>query len=318
MDLDNKRLIEINTQLVEAKEKIRKRDKLVSRHTQASKDLSVNQGKLQDLERVLHKEKADVDKLENLSLSGLFYSVLGSKSEQLEKERQELLAAKLKYDQCRHELEALSREINQLAQDLTRYQYLDQEYTDILQKKEAYLVEVNDQNVEKLIEFSNSTAELNADIRELREAIAVGDKLIEKLDQVAQLLKKAENWGMWDLLGGGLLVTAIKHGNIDQARHEIHAAQELIGRFQRELADVDVTFTPVQIEGFATFADYFFDGLLVDWIIQSRIQDSLLRVKQMLIRVKDVVKRLKEDLVKTKKQAAALRESRKKLIEAAK
>src|SRR5512138_1130567 len=58
----------------------------------------------------LEKEKIDVEKLERTSLTALFYSVLGSLDEQLEKERQELLSVQLRYRQIQHQVEFLQQE----------------------------------------------------------------------------------------------------------------------------------------------------------------------------------------------------------------
>jgi len=44
---------------------------------------------------------ADLDKLERTSLTALFYSVLGNREEQVEKEREELLNAQLQYQKTK-------------------------------------------------------------------------------------------------------------------------------------------------------------------------------------------------------------------------
>ncbi len=44
----------------------------------------------------LEKEYKDIEKLENLSIKGLFYKILGSKEEQIERERQDYLQIVLK------------------------------------------------------------------------------------------------------------------------------------------------------------------------------------------------------------------------------
>ena len=49
----------------------------------------------------MRKEFEDIENLEKLGMKALFYKVLGSQEEQLEKERQEYLQASLKYDQVR-------------------------------------------------------------------------------------------------------------------------------------------------------------------------------------------------------------------------
>ena len=51
---------------------------------------------LEHLAKTLDKEYADVEKLEKMSIKGVFYKVLGDKEAQLEKERQEYLQAVLK------------------------------------------------------------------------------------------------------------------------------------------------------------------------------------------------------------------------------
>jgi hypothetical protein len=65
-----------------------------------------------------------------------------------------------------------------------------------------------------------------------------------------------ENWGTWDVIGGGLISTAVKHSRIDRARASAHQVQQLLRRFQRELGDVGATSDiTIDIGSFATFAD---------------------------------------------------------------
>ena len=55
-----------------------------------------------------------------------------------------------------------------------------------------------------------------------------------------------------------------------------HTAQRHLRSFQKELADADERLgVSLDIGGFATFADYFFDGLIADWIMQSKIESYL-------------------------------------------
>jgi len=70
--------------------------------------------RLYTLSSQLEKEKIDVEKLENVSLTYLFYSVLGSREQQLEKERQELLSIQLLYRQVKNQVEYLDQEKSRL------------------------------------------------------------------------------------------------------------------------------------------------------------------------------------------------------------
>ena len=99
-------------------------------------------------------------------------------------------------------------------------------------------------------------------------------------------LDSAESWGTWDMLGGGLFNTMAKHGHIDDA-------QRALSRFRTELADVrDMELPQVQMGEFATFADYFFDGFFMDWMVQSKIQDAQEGVSEVHVRVLNALRNL--------------------------
>ncbi|MBW5446822.1 hypothetical protein GE107_12185 [Cohnella sp. CFH 77786] len=44
---------------------------------------------------------------------------------------------------------------------------------------------------------------------------------------------------------------------------------------------------------FLTFSDYFFDGLISDWMVQGRIRDSIDSVQRHSDQVNDVLQRLR-------------------------
>ncbi len=90
----------------------------------------------------------------------------------------------------------------------------------------------------------------------------------------------------------------------------------MLRRFQRELADVQSgeNFL-IDISSFDTFADFFFDGLIVDWIVQSKIQTSLDRTSQVRQRVAAILQRLQSRLQGIQQQLDGLAQQRKDLIE---
>jgi len=120
------------------------------------------------------------------------------------------------------------------------------------------------------------------------------------------------------MLGGGFIATAVKHNRIDEARSAIHSAQNALRRFEKELADVqrDVNIR-IDIGGMLEFADFFFDGLIVDWIVQGRIKDSLAEVSAKRRRISGIVADLEKELRNAEEELTALRRRREALIEQA-
>ncbi|MDD3174719.1 MAG: hypothetical protein PHF63_13870 [Herbinix sp.] len=84
-----------------------------------------------------------------------------------------------------------------------------------------------------------------------------------------------------------------KHSHIDDAKSEVEETQSALSRFRTELADVKITSSiSIETDGFAKFADFFFDGLIADWCMQSRIQESQESVNKTKNQVQQVLSKL--------------------------
>ena len=73
----------------------------------------------------------------------------------------------------------------------------------------------------------------------------------------------------------------------------------------------------IEIGSFASFADYFFDGLIADWIVQSRISSSLDRAVRMQRNVQATMARLDWMRQEAQEKASNVEEERRALIEGA-
>jgi len=281
-----------NEQLIKIKEDIRAINRLEKILSSARENLVQENARLKKLEAELKKEEADVQKLEGLSLTGMFHQVLGSKDQKLNKEKQEFLAAKLKFDQCKHSVSSLEHEIAYKEKQKNELGDPDAQYKSILEQKESQILGAEDK---KLAQFSSKLADLNSDVKELEEAVDAGNEVLKELENVISYFKSAGNWGVADLIGGGLIITAVKHSKIDKAKAAVHEVQNLLGRFQRELSDLKISPESqlgIEVSSFQTFADYIFDGLIFDWIVQSKIKKSLNNARSM----KDNMQKIMDNL----------------------
>ncbi|HAR86322.1 MAG TPA: hypothetical protein DCR69_11385 [Clostridium sp.] len=306
----------INEELIAAKEKVWRKEKFegMIRHTEEALEKEVNR-KI-ELEKALKDEDKDVKKLESLSITNIFYSILGSKDQQLDKERQEFLAAKLKYDECCHSVLMLEKDLESYKVSFNNLLDAEAEYEAVLNKKEGFILGLNNENSKKLLEIMDKIPSIEAQKKELQEAIAAGDAARNELQFVVDSLESADGWGTWDILGGGLLATAAKHSEIDKAKEYAQTTKIALMKFQNELADVDLAMDiDINIGSFETFADYFFDGLISDWIVQSKISDSLKSVCNVVYNVEDIIKSLRVKLTTVENELSSIKENMKSLIE---
>lgn len=132
-------------------------------------------------------------------------------------------------------------------------------------------------------------------VKEKREAIEAGERALRSLRQAKSDLNSARGWGIYDLLGGGMISTLIKHSRMNNAEKNISVAKWELQRFARELDDVeDVTGVDFGIGDLATFADFFFDGMLADFYVQTKINNARAQVDEAIRRVEYVILKLRQ------------------------
>ncbi len=123
--------------------------------------------------------------------------------------------------------------------------------------------------------------------REIQEAIQAADDALSHLRAAKNYLGSAGNWGILDLLGGGLISGIAKHSKMEKAEREIEAAKNSLQKFSKELRDVD-GYSSVHINEFLTFADFVFDGFLADVMVQSKIGNAKKQCDEAISRVEEI------------------------------
>lgn len=308
----------LNEKLTLIKERLRKQKKWREKLDQSYEDLQKEEEKVDSLLTQLKKEEKDVERLEGISLQHLFQLILGKKEEQLKKEKQEALAAKLKYDEALATVSELKQEIHILEANLQTVASAPEEYKEVLKEKQLMILSKSTAVSEELYTLVERSADLKADLKELDEAIGAGNTVQNSLGKAQHSLEKAKGWGTWDMLGGGMITTAMKHGHIDDARKSVHNAQAHLRHFEKELRDVNQQHNiAIDIGGMLTLADYFFDGLIMDWVVQGRISDSLAQVQQKQKSVAEILDRLEVEKDRVESEWRSVMTRQREIIEGA-
>lgn len=129
--------------------------------------------------------------------------------------------------------------------------------------------------------------------REIDEAIRAGQQARDSLLKAKDCLKSAGNWGLLDMFGGGLFTTFVKRTRMNDAEQLVQQARSDLKRFGKELADVEsIADFHVETGNFLTFADYFLDSFLMDWLVQSKIRDAQKQVDDAIEKVEYILQQL--------------------------
>lgn len=231
--------------------------------------------RIQALEKTARDEQADVDRLEGKSLSSFFYHVIGKKDEKLTQEKQEAYAARAKYDAAVRELAAVEEDLRRSQAALDALANCEIQYATVLREKTQAVKAAGGSVAKQIFTLEERISYLTVQIQELEEAIAAGEAALATTDQIADRLHSAENWGTWDLVGGGVFADLAKHNHLDEAQASVELLQSQLRRFKTELADVTIDANiQVNVDGFLRMADYLFDGIFADWTVLEKIKQS--------------------------------------------
>ena len=112
-------------------------------------------------------------------------------------------------------------------------------------------------------------------LTEINEAIEAGRDAQVRLRRIQETLRSAKGWGIYDLLGGGLISGMMKRIRMEKAQQQIEELRGSLERFNSELKDVQVQCnTSAELSAWLSITDLVLDDPLSDWLSLSEIKDA--------------------------------------------
>lgn len=251
------------------------------------------------LEDSCKKEDKDVEDLEKGGLQAFYLKIRGKYEIARDKEILEAATAKVRLQNKQFELEDSERRLRELQTEQSKYISCESQYKKLYQNKLEELLSGENQDKVTILKYKTQISNSEHNIKELKEAIDAGKKVLSELEMVEESLNSASSWGTWDIIGGGLMSDIIKHSHLDDAKSRLNNVQSLMRNFRTELADVNMNLDiHIDTDGFIKFADFFFDGLFADISMQNRISDSQESVTSSKRKVENAISQLEKLLIK--------------------
>ncbi|MCT4542988.1 MAG: hypothetical protein N4A63_05565 [Vallitalea sp.] len=287
---------EINEKIRESIDSISNKKRYEKLLNSAKNELGEIRNKVNELEEQLAKEEKDVEKYSKITFANLFHTILNDKSEKIDKEQREVLEAKLKCEMAETQLQECKNNIEKLENNYYTYLSAEQDYETLIKQKREIIEQYLPEKWQEIEQYLEEDKLLSCEEKEISEAIHAGNRVISQLQQVQESLKSAQNWGTWDMLGGGMLSTMAKREKMQEAQSYISRTQSLLGDFSRELGDIETYINiDLDIDSFLGFADYFFDGFFVDWAVQSKINSAIDKVYSVYNQVEHIMSSLESN-----------------------
>lgn len=280
------------TKIHETIAEIKKLNSIQKHHSSTTTELENAYTELSQLEDELVDELEDIEELEKMSITSVFYKVLGSQNEQLEKQRQEYLTVSLKHKELKKDIEILEYEHKVISGKVQEIGGIEANLEKLKETRLREIMQKDDKLRRQIIGIHREMDDIRAEVEELRQANVAGDSCLRAIAVVIKHLKDAEHWGNWDMMNKqGAYYSQMKHNAIDRAMNAAQQAKHKLKVFDRELVDVNIEQTQlhIKLDGFGRFMDIFFDNLISDWVIQRKIKNAINNVDSTFDKIRRYV-----------------------------
>lgn len=307
----------------ELRERITRLQKEIEEKNRAERmldDLDIQRQQLKQKITLLNsariREQDDVDKLSHKGLTQFALNIAGKYEERLSKEKEEAYAVLMKYETAKRELEGVEADIARQKEIIERLSGCEEEYQKALREKERTVVSGDDSRSRRIYELHSELAIFESRRIEIEEAIDAGKTALIRAGMVLEQVESAEDWGLFDIIGGGLITTLVKHSKIDEAQKCMEELQVSLRRFRTELADVERIDSDIHVDfsDMLRFGDWFFDGLVFDIMVQNRLKDSHQKTIKIKSQVTEAIHKLELALDETDERMLDIKMEIEKLI----
>ena len=128
-------------------------------------------------------------------------------------------------------------------------------------------------------------------MEEKQEALEAGQRALRSLEEARGQISGAKGLGIWDLFGGGLIVSALKHLKINNAKEALSEAQYNLQVFSKELRDISMNFD-IGIGDFLMVFDVL-DNFWADILVQAKLYEATRKIDETIYIVEEMLRKIR-------------------------
>lgn len=222
------------------------------------------------------ERQSELNQMQTGGLNTFLSKIIPGREKKLEVCRMMADEAAAKYDTAIHALIENTDQIHKLERQVSNGHQARLKLDSLIVQKAALIQQTGGDLAQTLADLDNRLYTLSQRRTELDQAVQAGRGALATIDSIIDKLQNAQNWGTFDIVGGGLITDIAKHSNLDDASQLTYTLQKQIHAFQKELSDISIHADfSIEVSDFMKFADFAFDGLIADWLVLDKINSSL-------------------------------------------
>lgn len=209
----------------------------------------------------------------------------GKYQDKLEKEEQEIIAAKLEYDKARQQVDELKKELHDLEYRIIDLKDQEKTYQAEVKKREQMLLNKMDTEASELYKRLDQEHDfLNRQLIEINEAIRAANRAKSTAQNAMQHLDSAESWATYDVwFNGGILSHMAKYDHIDRAESDFNRLSSQLKELRKELSDININDTPglINIDSTTRAIDFWFDNIFTDLKVRDKVRSNIDQIRSV-------------------------------------
>lgn len=256
------------------------------------------QAEFDNMVRKMAGLEMEVNELDNFSWKKLKYKVTRKYDEVYSKNITDREAAQREMDSIKFRLQDVR---GKLKDTKARLEAAKKQYN----AQRTYMREKYTQYNEYEEQIKNENTRLRSVIKEIDEALAAVNEVMEVAKLARDKFKSARNWGVADIIiDDGLFADIVKYNSVNSAQSMVYALNSCIERLNKELRDVNNIYAVYcqEFDSGLKFADMIFDNMFVDWMALERIEQNIGRIDSLIIKLEETKKNLEGNRRQATKQ----------------
>ncbi len=287
-------------ELLEIREKLAMLPVLKERQAKLKDRISASETEVKSLLNKFESESLDVEQMKAESLSVYILKLIGKHEGKLNKETEEMLAAKMAYDKAAENMKELKRQRSETEDRLAELNRVKQAYEEELNRREEMIrSQVSGEVSEKYRELEREHELLCRQLAETEEALRAANRVTGTARQALEQLEKADNWATYDVwMKGGIFSHMAKYEHIDQAEESFNRLNSQLDHLRRELSDVNLpgSVALTGIDSSTRTFDFWFDNIFTDLNVRNRIRDNSQQIRMLCGQINSIAGRLEGNI----------------------
>jgi hypothetical protein len=159
----------------------------------------------------------------------------------------------------------------------------EQHYRTLVDHKYQFLMKSCPAAIAILYNIQDRQRQLRIDVGQTQKTQAAAERALSSLRKASSHLDSARNWGHVDMMGGGTVVSVIKHGQMNEANAAFAQATRHMQLLQHECKEIDSLMRQGRT------VDVWFDNIFSDIAVQSRIAQAAQQCNAAMAKISQIV-----------------------------